>query len=505
METRMPYEHVDLLRRVAKHLATADDVHGALSAVLEWMAAECDLHRGVISLLSVDGTEVQANLTAGDIPASRSDRMRYRPGEGITGRVFASGKPIYLPQINEDSAFLDRSGIRRNLDLSELSFFCIPIAYQGNLIGTISADKKRPLIADPEAEVEFLLEVAELLGPFVQRRRLENQLELYHRAKESGGAFRKMVGKSAPMDELQKLLVKVADTNTTVLITGETGTGKGVAAEAVHQLSSRSSEPFVEVNCGAIPENLVESELFGHEKGAFTGATQRRIGVLERARQGTIFLDEVGELTPAAQTRLLRVLQKREFERVGGTQTLVCSARIIAATNQELDAAIADGSFRSDLYYRLNVFPIHMPPLRERGKADVMLLLDHFVQRYSAEMKRNVMRIDTPAIDMITAYHWPGNVRELENVVERAVLLADSGVIHGHHLPPSLQMNRYAERQETVGSFQQLVENYEIELITDALKDTSGNQTKAAEKLGLTKRIIQYKIHKYGIDYRRFR
>lgn len=505
MANRLPYEHVELLRRVAKHLAGADDVHAALAAVLEWMAAECSLERGVIALLTEDGGEVQANLTAVSIPTSRSHRMRYRPGEGITGKVFASGRPTYLPQIGEDPEFLDRSGIRRNLDLSTLAFFCVPVSYQGHVIGTLSADKARALIANPADEIAFLMEVAELLGPFVQRRRLENQLELYHHAKQSGGAFRRMIGKSAGMAELQKLLVKVADAGTTILITGETGTGKGVAAEAVHQLSPRRGEPFVEVNCGAIPETLIESELFGHEKGAFTGATQMRVGVLERARGGTIFLDEIGELTAAAQTRLLRVLQKREFERVGGTRTLTCSARIIAATNQDLEAAVSRGQFRSDLYYRLNVFPVHMPPLRERGKADVMLLLDHFVQHYSTEMNRPVIRIDTPAIDMITAYHWPGNVRELENVVERAVLLADSGVIHGHHLPPSLQMNRYAERQETVGSFQQLVENYEIELITDALKDTSGNQTKAALKLGLTKRIIQYKIKKYGIDYRRFR
>jgi Nif-specific regulatory protein len=227
--------------------------------------------------------------------------------------------------------------------------------------------------------------------------------------------------------------------------------------------------------------------------------------VLERAKAGTVFLDEIGELPLMAQTKLLRVLQTREFERVGGSETLRTGARIITATNRNLEEAIIEGTFRSDLFYRLNVFPIHVPPLRERGKADIMLLVDHFIQRFSTEMDKEVSRIDTPAIDMLTAYHWPGNVRELENVIERAVLLADGDVIHGHLLPPSLQMNRYMPRKEDHGDFSVRVRNFEIELITEALKDTNGNQTKAARNLGITKRMIQYKITKYGIDYRRFR
>jgi Nif-specific regulatory protein len=261
----------------------------------------------------------------------------------------------------------------------------------------------------------------------------------------------------------------------------------------------------VEVNCGAIPENLVESELFGHEKGAFTGASAQRTGVLERSGSGTVFLDEIGELPLPAQTRLLRVLQTHEFERVGGSRTQRFQGRVVAATNRDLETALAEGTFRTDLYYRLNVFPIELPPLRERGKADVMLLADFFVQRFSREMGKEISRIDTPAIDMLTAYHWPGNVRELENVIERAVLLADTGVIHGHHLPPSLQLNRYADRQEDHSDFLTRVREYETELIVDALKDTNGNQSRAAAKLGITKRIMQYRIRKHGIDWRRFR
>ena len=501
----LSYEQLDLLRKIAKHVAVEEDIFSALQNIVQWLSEDSGLERGVISLLGENDEEIQAHITANEIPSSRSDRMRYRPGEGITGKVFTTGESLYLPRLADEPEFLDRSGLRSNLDWSRIAFFCVPIAYQGRIIGTLSADKSWSTLEDSNRELKFLEEVAQLLAPFVQRRRLEQHLELYQKTKQFDGAFSRLIGRSAAINEVQKLISKVADTSTTVLITGETGTGKGVAAEVIHQLSPREGYPLVEVNCGAMPENLIESELFGHEQGAFTGAVQTRRGVLERSGAGTVFLDEVGELPLSAQTRLLRVLQKREFERVGGTETLSCNARIIAATNRNLEEALSDGSMRSDLYYRLNVFPIHMPSLRERGRADIMLLVDYFTQQFAEQMNKEINRIDTSAIDMLSAYHWPGNVREVENVMERAVLLADSGTIHGHHLPPSLQMNRYAPEQPNRGTFDTLVQNYECELITDALKDTNGNQTKAAEELGITKRVIQYKIKNYGIDYKRFR
>lgn len=504
-EHSFPYERLVVLNRIADHLAGATDLREALSLVLEWLSRDCRMRRGVITLLSPRGDEVQAAITAGEITTVYLEKMRYKAGEGITGQVFATGEPVYVPQVDQVDGFLDRSGLRQNLDQSQLAFLCVPIVYRNSTIGTLSADESRSDITSPEAEVGFLQAVARLVAPFVQRTFLEERLEIFQRAKQPGGAFGKLVGTSSALREVENLIVRVADARTTVLITGETGVGKGVVAELIHQLGASRKQPFVEVNCGAIPENLIESELFGHERGSFTGATQRRVGVLERAKGGTVFLDEIGELPLTAQTKLLRVLQNREFERVGGTATLRTAARIVAATNRSLEDAIIDGSFRSDLYYRLNVFPIHVPPLRERGKADIMLLTDFFIQRFAKEMGKNVNRIDTPAIDMLTAYHWPGNVRELENVIERGVLLADGDVIHGHHLPPSLQLNQYASRQEEHGNFHLRVRNFEIELITEALKDTGGNQTAAAEKLGITKRIIQYKITNYNIDYRRFR
>lgn len=500
-----PYRHLLLLTRIAKHLALSDHTDEALRQVLAWLKRDADLWRGVIALTNEVGDELSAGITVTGISPDRSDKMRYRAGEGITGQVLASGQSVVITDLSTASGFLDRSGLRRGLDLGRLAFFCVPIIWRGRVIGTLSCDKDNRALFPASGDLALLNEVAQLVAPFVQRSRLEEQLEAFQHLRT--GEVGSMLGRSKSMDAVQRLIAKVAGTATTVLITGETGTGKGVAARLIHDLGPRRDLPLVEVNCGAIPEHLVESELFGHEKGAFTGATARRLGVLERAQGGTVFLDEVGELPLQAQTKLLRVLQTRQFERVGGSETLTSQARIVAATNRDLEQAVKDGGFRSDLFYRLSVFPITMPPLRERDKSDIMLLVDHFAQRFASENGKAIFRIDTPAIDMLTAYHWPGNVRELENVMERAVVMAEGDVLHGHHLPPSLQMNRYAPAptREDVGDFTTRVANFEIELITEALKDSAGNQTQAATRLGMTKRIMQYKVKLYGIDVGRFR
>jgi Nif-specific regulatory protein len=502
-ERRVALRQLQLIAKVARWLSTSeDDTVGTILQVLVWLDESLGLKRGVVALVDAAGETLQAQITYG-VEQEQADLMRYRIDEGVTGQVFSTGRAQMLPSLQASASFLDRSGLRAGLDLSKVAFFCVPIRDRGSVIGTLSADKENSLLKDADSDLELLGEIAQLFAPFVQRRRLEESLSLFRRLRSSEGPFSRLVGRSSAMEDVRRLIAKVAPAATSVLFTGETGTGKSAAAILVHELSPRASGPFIEVNCGAIPENLLESELFGHERGAFTGAIQRRLGVFERARGGTVFLDEVAELGPSAQTRLLRVLQTHRFERVGGSETLTTDVRIIAATNKDLATAVSDGSFRADLYYRLCVFPIVMPPLRERGKADLMLLADSFVDRHGRSMGKSIFRIDTPAIDMITAYHWPGNVRELENVLERAVVLAEGEVIHGHHLPPSLQMNRYAGQPENL-DFGTRVADFEIELITEALKDAGGNQTKAAERLGLTKRIIQYKIRNYNIPWERF-
>ncbi|MBA3248167.1 MAG: sigma 54-interacting transcriptional regulator, partial [Pyrinomonadaceae bacterium] len=312
-----------------------------------------------------------------------------------------------------------------------------------------------------------------------------------------------IIGNSNPMRQVYEQVTQVARTNTTVLLRGESGTGKEMIAHALHYNSLRAKKPFVKVSCAALPETLIESELFGYEKGAFTGAQGRKKGRFELADGGTLFLDEVGDLNMSTQVKLLRVFQEREFERLGGTETVKVNVRLVAATNRDLEKAIAAGQFREDLYYRLNVFNIFMPPLRER-KPDIMQLADSFLEKYGREHGKRIKRISTPAIDMLTSYHWPGNVRELENTIERAVLVCETNVIHGHHLPPTLQT---AEGSGTITnvSLTSAIEAYERDLIQDALKTTRGNRTKAAKLLDTTERIISYKIKKYRIDRDRFR
>jgi Nif-specific regulatory protein len=496
---------LDLLVRLARFLSDENEAAPALTQVLRWLHRDQGFARGVFTLLNDVEDEIAADITAEAVPRAAGERMRYRPGEGVTGRVIATNTPAFLPGIRPEDGFLDRSGLRHGLDHSRLAFFCVPIPYRGKPVGALSADRHLAEVTDPDGDLRLLSEIAHLVGPFIQRRRLEDRLDAYQRV--HAAAVGRLLGRSPSVEAVQRLAVKVAGVDTSVLVTGETGTGKGVLAQLIHELSGRRGGPCIEVNCGAIPDSLIESDLFGHEKGAFTGASARRAGVFERAAGGTVFLDEVGELPPGAQTRLLRVLQVRRYERIGGSETLHADVRIIAATNRDLEKDIVGGRFRSDLFYRLNVFPIHMPPLRERGKADIMLLADAFAERFGKSMGKPIARIDTPAIDMLTAYHWPGNVRELENVIERAVVMAEGDVIHGHHLPPSLQMNRYVARpvDNEESGFLTRVANFEIGLITESLKDCVGNQTQAAARLGMTKRMIQYKIKQYGIDWERFR
>jgi Nif-specific regulatory protein len=305
------------------------------------------------------------------------------------------------------------------------------------------------------------------------------------------------------MQQVFDLIAQVCSSEATVLIRGESGTGKELVAQAIHYNSNRSDKPFIKVNCAALPETVIESELFGHEKGAFTSAVATRKGRFELAHNGTIFLDEIGDLSPTTQVKLLRVLQDKQFERVGGNQTIRTNVRIVAATNRDLEQLMNNGQFREDLYYRLNVFPIHLPPLRDR-KSDIMLLADHFVEKYSKQNYKSIKRISTPAINLLMSYHWPGNVRELENCIERAVLLSSDDVVHGHHLPPSLQSAESTGTSFT-DTLREAMDNLEKEMVLEALKSNHGNIAKAARQLGITERIMGLRVKKYSIDTDTFR
>jgi len=357
-------------------------------------------------------------------------------------------------------------------------------------------------VADLLAEMVLRMrqEVEERESLMAENRHLREQLDNRYRPSN-------IVGNCSNIRQVYDQIAQVADSPATVLIRGESGTGKELVARAIHFSSSRRANAFISVNCAALPENLVESELFGHEKGAFTGALQQRQGRFELANGGTLFLDEIGDITPAVQVRLLRVIQERNFERVGGARTIPVNVRILAATSVNLEAAMAQGRFREDLYYRLNVFPILIPPLRER-RSDIMLLADHFVQKYNDMYNKQVKRISTAAINMMIAYHWPGNVRELENCIERAVLTSADAVIHGYSLPPSLQTSEgthTAILPDDGASLRTMVDTYEKELIIDALKRHRGNAAAAARHLRTTQRVLNYRIKQLAIDRKRYR
>jgi Nif-specific regulatory protein len=336
-----------------------------------------------------------------------------------------------------------------------------------------------------------------------ERRRLLDENTKLRQELQQRYDIRNIVGTSRAMQQVYEQVAQVASASTTVLLRGESGTGKELVAHALHYSSPRAKKPFVKVSCGALPESLIESELFGYEPGAFTDARVQKKGRFELANGGTLFLDEVGELSLATQVKLLRVLQEREFERLGGTAPIKVNVRLIAATNKDLETSVREGTFREDLYYRLNVYGIYMPPLRER-RPDIPLLADHFVEKHAAAQGKDVRRIATSAIDMLMSYHWPGNVRELENCIERAVLVCEGGVIHAHHLPPTLQT---AEVSGTLPrrSLTEAVATYEKDLILDALKSARGNKAKAARLLDTTERILGYSVRKHGLDPRRFR
>jgi Nif-specific regulatory protein len=496
------------LQEAHRLLDQALNLEDAITRIFMMLDERHKLQSCMLSLLEEPAREVRIAVAVGVSGRGRA-QGRYRLGEGITGRVVMSGRPVIVPQVSDEPLYLNRTGAKAG-ERDDRAFICVPVNAGGRTVGALGALVRQQEEMDLNLTSDFLSVVAALIGQSLRWDQTERRAEEV----ESSGVLRavsipnkadfgSLVGTSNAMMSVLEQALQVAPTKTTVLIRGESGTGKELIAELIHRNSTRANSPFIKINCAALPEGLIEAELFGHERGAFTGAHARRKGRFEMANSGTIFLDEIGEISPATQTKLLRVLQEREFERVGGTETMRVEVRLIAATNKNLERAIAEGTFREDLYYRLNVFTIFVPPLRER-KPDILLLADHFVEKYAREHNKTVKRISTPAIDMLMSYHWPGNVRELENCIERAVVVCDDAVIHGHHLPPTLQT---AEGSGTIPttSLISAVAALEREMIVDALKTTRGNQSRTARLLQVSERIINYKVKKYGIDCERFR
>jgi Nif-specific regulatory protein len=497
------YEDLAALHAIAKALAQPWDLRDQLEQVLNEMKVRLGMQRGMISLLDRDSGESWLEVAHG--VNLEGLEISYQMGEGITGKVAQTGRPMAVPNLGKEALFLDRTGARRFLNREELSFLCVPITYDSRVVGILSADKGTKNVTDLDGELAILSSVAELIAKAVHILALEEENRRLRRIVNQGRAPSvDMIGHSKGMQEVFGLISHVADSGTTVLVQGETGTGKELVARAIHMNSPRSKGPLIQFNCAAIPDTLIESELFGHERGAFTGAMRQRRGRFEEAHNGTIFLDEVSELSASAQAKLLRVLQEKQFQPLGSSRVITTNARVIAATNRHLEECIAAGRFRNDLYYRLSVFPIYLPPLRDRGN-DIILLADHFVLKYSKEMGKPVKRISTSVIEVFLSHQWPGNVRELENCIERAILLTEGDAIEMIHLPPSLQAKMREGDPTEKGRLSTVILSQERSLILEALKETRGNQSQAARLLGTTKRIIQYKIQKLGIDPAKFR
>jgi Nif-specific regulatory protein len=497
------------LLEASQALSATLDLKMGLQRVLEILGHHHGAIRSAVVLLNEATGDIELEAYAGAVAPGK--RVRYRPGEGITGQVLQSGKPIVVPRVSREPSFVNRLSDRPELPDQELTYISVPIALEGKTVGAIGIDLRYKPERDYNRTAKFLGVVGSMVAQAVRVHRLieddkqrlvDENTHLRQELKERYD-FSNLVGTSGPMRQVYEQIAQVARANTTVLLRGESGTGKELIAHAIHYNSPRARKPFIKVSCAALPHDLIESELFGYERGAFTGAHAAKKGRFDVAEGGTLFLDEIGELNLATQVKLLRVLQEREFERLGGTETIRTNIRLVAATNKDLEKAIAAGEFREDLYYRLNVFSIFVPPLRER-KPDILLLADYFLEKFSREHGKQVKRISTPAIDMLSSYHWPGNVRELANVMERALVVCDAQVVHAHHLPPTLQTAEASGTAATT-TLKESLEAFEKDALQDALKSARGNRARAARLLGTTERIFNYRVRRYGIDYRRFK
>jgi Nif-specific regulatory protein len=503
---------IDSLYSISSALALGGDFKAAMSALYAQLAQATGLSAGLLAIVDREHGELVADKWAG-AAARAGERIAVKLGEGLLGQLAVSGEPLLVEQIAPELPgrlnTLDR--LQHGPETIGQAWLAVPIRHGQEVLGTLSfccpAAEREVL----DAELQFLGLIAGQVGLAVRFRQLSKERfdSLRRENERLQEQIKKsfipdgMIGRSSAMRMVYFHVDQVADSKTTVLIRGETGVGKERIAQAIYQGGVRSGKPFVRVNCAALPESIIESELFGHEKGAFTGALALRKGRFELADTGTLFLDEIGEVSPAIQAKLLRVLQEGSFERVGGTQTLKVDVRVITATNRNLEEMIEANKFRVDLYYRINVFPIYVPPLRER-RSDILELADYFLEKYSQQNNKSILRISTPAIDMLMAYHWPGNVRELENVIERAVLLSQDGVVHGFHLPPTLQTGE-ASGTTPKGTLQEAVDALEREMIAEALKASRGVMAKAARQLGLTERTMGLRTRKHAIDAERFR
>ncbi len=512
--TELNYKIVELstLYEIARRLGASVDPKATLSSVLEILSESMGMSRGTLTLLDPETKQLYIEFAHGLTPEERS-RGIYRIGEGITGKVVESGEPIIVPDIGKEPLFLNRTRSRGDIKRENISFICVPVKVKGDTVGVLSVDR---LFTDQsvslDEDVRILTIIASLIGQAIttakmvemEKKNLLKEKLTLQRELKSPYRFANIVFVSDKMRDVLDSAWRVSQSKANVLLRGESGTGKELIARTIHYHSKRCDKAFISVNCAAIPDTLIESDLFGHVKGAFTGAVTEKKGRFEMADGGTLFLDEIGDIPPPMQVKLLRVLQERRFERVGSSKSITVDVRIIAATNRNLEEAVKEGKFREDLYYRLNVVPLRIPSLRER-KEDIPPLVGHFLQLYNEENGREV-KISNEALDTLLIHDWPGNVRELENCIERMIVMAKNDLIMTEDVPITIDTNLSDSRSDESNLYGQAktldhtIEDMEKERITEALKRAGYVQAKAARQLGITSRQIGYKIKKYGIS-----
>lgn len=486
-------------------LGSSFDLEKNLFQSMKTLSDYLDMNRGTITLLDQNTSELRIVVSYG-LTKEQLSRGKYRIGEGIVGRVVETGSPIVVPDIGKEPLFLNRTRSRIRKD--NISFLCVPIKIKNEILGVLSVDRLFDETVYFEEDLRVLKIVATLVGQAIKlyQRFKEEQLKGQELTLELKGHYSlpNIVFVSERMQDIIKTCLKVANSRATVLLRGESGTGKELLAKAIHYESSRANGPFIAVNCAAIPENLLEAELFGYDKGAFTGAVVSKPGKFELADKGTIFLDEIGDLSIPLQAKILRVLQEQTFERLGGTKTINVDVRIIAATNRNLEEMVNKNIFREDLYWRLNVVPIFIPPLRER-REDIPVLVDYFLKKFNKEYGKEIS-FDSKALERLILYSWPGNIRELVNTIERIVLLTENNIVLESDLPIFIKTEVKSDllkKPQDSDSLTDEIKDIEKIRIIDALRRSDYNQSEAARILGITSRQIGYKIRKYGIELKK--
>ena len=485
-------------------LAALLEASAAMNASLEPAATLQTIARLAADVLEAEGSSVlllnesRSKLIFQAATGNRSDILigeEFDAKLGIAGQVASTGQGVLVAEAGIHPAFF--RGIDDKTNLTTRDLVAAPLRYRGQIIGVVEVLNRRSPGQFAERDLDILQVFANLAAISAANAQKHEALRRENRGLRAlTKVDQPIIGQSRALTEVLALVERVAATDATVLLLGETGTGKELTARAIHARSRRHARPFIAINCAALPETLLESELFGHEAGAFTGASAQKLGRFELADRGTLFLDEIGDLSLSTQVKLLRVLQEREFVRVGGVKTVACDVRIVTATNRDLKKALDQGGFREDLYYRLNVFPIPLPPLRDR-RDDIPLLVDYCVSVAAPELGRPRPTVAAEALSLLCAYHWPGNIRELRNVLERAVLLCDTGVIGVEHLPREITGVGEAVRTDDVTSS---LEGYEKAMILKALQECGWNQTQAARALGISRDNLRYRLRKYSIQ-----